>query len=208
MYRSKIKLSNITNLSDARFAAAVGIDYIGFCFDTNDLSYMPPIKAKEIFEWTSGTKIVAEFGEQGIGEIKDISELLSVDFIEMGNSILPDELAVFKIPLIKKIDLDKFDNNTLNKEIEAYKKTCYAFHLFSGSGKVDFDEDTLKVLCENNLIIWGLPLSLDNTKNIIDFYKPFALNISGGNEEKPGIKDFGEMNDWLDSIRINQFLTD
>jgi phosphoribosylanthranilate isomerase len=62
MYPAKIKLSNITNLSDARYAAAVGIDYIGFCFDTNDANYIPPVKAKEIFEWTSGTIVVAEFG--------------------------------------------------------------------------------------------------------------------------------------------------
>jgi phosphoribosylanthranilate isomerase len=203
MYPSKIKLSNITNLSDARFAAAVGIDYIGFCFDTNDVSYIPPVKAKEIFEWTSGTNIVAEFGEQSIDEIKDVSELLSVDFIEICNSILPDEFSAFQIPLIKKIDLDKFDKATLIKEIEAYKSVSHSFHLFSGSEKGGFDRDTLKVLCENNLVIWGLPLDIVNTKSIINIYKPFALNISGGNEEKPGIKDFDEMNDWLDSIRLN-----
>jgi len=202
MYPTKIKLSNITNLSDARFAAAVGIDYIGFCFDTNDVSYIPPVKAKEIFEWTSGAIIVAEFGEQSMNEIKDISELLSVDFIEIGNTIMPDELSTFQIPLIKKIDLDKFEKTTLTKEIEAYKATCQAFHLFSSSGKDDFDRDTLKELCVNNLIIWGLPLDLFNTKNIIDTYNPFALNVSGGNEEKPGIKDFDEMNEWLDSIRM------
>jgi len=203
MYPSKIKLSNINNLSDARFAAAVGIDYIGFCFDADDASYIPPVKAKEIFEWTSGINIVAEFGEQRIDEIKDISELLSVDFIELCNTILPDKLATFQIPIIKKIDLDKFDKVSLISEIEAYKKTCYAFHLFSASGKEDFYKDTLKVLCEYNLVIWGLPLTLTNTKNIIDFYKPFALNISGGNEEKPGIKDFDEMNDWLDNLRMD-----
>jgi phosphoribosylanthranilate isomerase len=203
MYTSKIKLSNITNLSDARFAAAVGIDYIGFCFDTNDVSYLPPVKAKEIFEWTSGTIIVAEFGEQSIDEIKDISELLSVDFIEISNSILPDELSTFQIPLIKKIDLDEFDMDSLSFEIETYKATCHAFHLFSSSGKDDFNRDTLKELCLNNLIIWGLPLDLYNTKNIVDTYNPFALNVSGGNEEKPGIKDFDEMNEWLDSMRID-----
>lgn len=201
MYPSKIKLSNITNLSDARFAAAVGIDYIGFCFDANDSNYIPPVKAKEIFEWTSGTLVVAEFGEQSLDEIRDISELLSVDFIEIHNSILPDELTELKVPLIKKVDLDNFDTISLQKEIDAYKATCHAFHLFSSSGTENFDGEVLKVLCQNNLIIWGLPLDLSNTKNVIESYKPFALNISGGYEEKPGIKDFDEMNDWLDSIR-------
>jgi hypothetical protein len=80
MYPSKIKLSNINNLSDARFAAAVGIDYIGFCFDADDASYIPPVKAKEIFEWTSGINIVAEFGEQRIDEIKDILKTKSQKF--------------------------------------------------------------------------------------------------------------------------------
>lgn len=204
MYPCKIKLSNITNLSDARFAAAVGIDYIGFCFDSNDVNYIPPVKAKEIFEWTSGTNVVAEFGEQSIDEIKDISDLLNVDFIEICNTILPDELTAFQVPLIKKIDLDRFDVNSLLKEVQAYKASCHAFHLFSGSGREDFDTTSLRGLCENNIIIWGLPIDKINTKNIIDTYNPFALNISGGYEEKPGLKDFDEMNDWLDSIRIEQ----
>ena len=202
MYATKIKLSNITNLSDARFAAAVGIDYIGFCFDTNDTNYIPPIKAKEIFEWTSGAIVVAEFGEQSIEEIKDISELLNVDYVEMCNSILANELSGFQISVIKKIDLDNFDGISLYQEIEAYKNVCQAFHLFSSSGKENFDSDVLMEVCKNHNIIWGLPLNILGTNNIINTYKPFALNISGGYEEKPGIKDFDEMNEWLDSIRI------
>jgi phosphoribosylanthranilate isomerase len=127
--------------------------------------------------------------------------LLSVDFIEINNSVLPDELSAFEIPLIKKIDIDKFDGNTISKEIEAYKPTCHAFHLFSGSGNCNFDTQILRELCDNNLVIWGLPLDFSNTKNIIETYKPYALNMSGGYEERLGIKDFDEMNDWLDSIR-------
>jgi hypothetical protein len=41
----------VNNLSDARYAAAVGIEYIGFCFDNSNPNYIAPIKAKEMIDW-------------------------------------------------------------------------------------------------------------------------------------------------------------
>ncbi|MCX6186100.1 MAG: hypothetical protein NTU43_03765 [Bacteroidetes bacterium] len=202
MYQTKIKLSNITNLSDARYAAAMGIDYIGFCFNTNDVNYIPPIKAKEIFEWTSGSLVVAEFGNQTFVEINDISELLNIDLLEINNQWRPNELTTLNKPIIKKIDLTANDCESLKNEIEKYAQVVFAFHLFSTSKVELSDFSCLIELCHKNKIIWGLPLNASNTQHVLSTYHPFALNISGGMEEKPGIKDFDEMNDWLESIEV------
>ncbi len=70
----KIKLGNVTNLSDARFAAAAGIDYMGFCFDPQSVSYIPPVKAKEIIDWTTGCFVVAEFGNQTMKEAASVTK--------------------------------------------------------------------------------------------------------------------------------------
>ena len=130
-FLTKVKLGNITNLSDARYAAASGIDYLGFCFDTTNQNYIAPIKAKEIIDWITGCEIVAEFGNQTIEEIQTISELLNTDIIELNNQILPNELSQFNKPIIKKIDISNFDSEDLKKEIESYKNQVELFHLFS-----------------------------------------------------------------------------
>lgn len=202
IFLTKIKLGGITNLSDARYAAAAGIDYIGFCFDTDRQNYIAPIKAKEIIDWVNGCEIVAEFGDQTIDEIQTISELINVDMIELNNSILPDELSIFDKPIIKKIEVGNYTVQTLIKEIDAYKKVVDYFHLYSSNNKNPFDEQLLIELCSQQKIFYGFDLNFNDITSKINTYKPYAVNLTGGDEEKTGYKDFEEMNELLDLIRI------
>lgn len=199
-FLSNIKISNVTNLSDARYAAAVGINYIGFCFDSESTNYIAPIKAKEMIDWITGSHIVAEFGNQSIDEIKDISELLNVDVIELNNTILPDELPSLEKAIIKKIDISIYNLTQLNTELQAYKNYCDAFHLFTTLNNLTIPENDLVNICANYKIIWGLPITNSSVLNIINGFKPYAINVSGGQEEKAGIKDFDELNDLLEVI--------
>ncbi len=204
MYSLKIKISNITNLSDARYAAAMGIDYMGFCFDKTDANYIALSKAKEIIEWTSGNLIVAEFGLQSTIEIESICKHISADVVEVNNKLLPYELATLNLPVIKKIDVNMFDNTALQKELDAYKNVCYAFHLYASSLPQKYDCNSLLETCKTVKIIWGLGYTISNTKNIINSFNPYAINTYGGHEEKTGLKDFDDINDWLDSIRLEE----
>ncbi len=201
-FLTNIKLGNITNLSDARFGAAAGATYIGFCFDPTSENYITPLKAKEIIDWVTGSSVVAEFGSQGLDEIKDISELLNVDVIEVNNRLLPDELLGLGKPIIKKIDVTVFDTTQLQVEIDAYRNVADAFHLYSHDEEKGINESQLKSLCREVNIIYGLTLNLENVLNIIESYKPFAINVSGGQEEKAGIKDFDELNELLEKIAV------
>lgn len=199
-FLTNIKLGNITNLSDARYGAAAGATYIGFCFDPSSENYITPLKAKEIIDWVTGSSVVAEFGDQTIDEIRDISELLNIDVIEVNNRILPDELLGLGKAIIKKVDISKFDVQQLQTEIDAYKQVADAFHLYASEGSVGFDKDQLVKLCGEEKIIWGLELGLDTALDIINTYKPFAIQVSGGQEEKAGVKDFDELNDLFDLL--------
>lgn len=197
----KIKLGNITNLSDARFAAAAGIDYMGFCFDPKSVSYIPPVKAKEIIDWTTGCFVVAEFGNQTIKEVSDIVEMLNIDIVELNNDLLPTDLAEIDKPIIKKIDTSLFDLTALNQIFEAYTSKVDAFHLFASQGTT-LTTDDLKQICANNKIVWGYLTAPENIKETLVNYKPYALNIVGGDEEKTGLKDFEELNNVLDALGL------
>ena len=198
-YKCKVKISEVTNLSDARYAAAMGFNYIGFCFDNEKSNYIAPIKAKEMIDWLSGSNIVAEFGNQSIDEIKDISELLQVNAIEVENRILPDELKQLSKAAIKKIDVCSFSDEELLKELEAYQSVCDAFHLYN-SKSYNENENFLKELCIKNNIIWNINCSPDTIKIIIEKHNPFAVNIVGEDEEEVGLKDFEVLNNLLEEI--------
>lgn len=193
-----IKYSNVTNLSDARYAAAVGMNYIGFCFDATNPNYITPIKAKEISDWLTGSFIVAEFGDQPLNDINDISELLQVDVIELENRLLPDEVATLEKPVIKKINTQEFSFDQLITELNAYQNVCDAFHLYASSNS--FSDTELKQLCSNFKIIWGLPYTMEGVITLIHTYQPFAISINGGEEEVIGMKDFDDINDLIERL--------
>lgn len=203
-FLTKVKLGEVTNLSDARYAAAVGIDYIGFCFDPTNANYIAPIKAKEMMDWVTGSHLVAEFGEQPFNEIKDISELLQVDVIELNNTLLPDELPALGKAIIKKIDVNQFTPETLAVEIKAYANNCDAFHLYASALPEKYDCVEMAKLCETYQIIWGLEVSTNTIINTINSFKPFAINLTGGDEEQIGIKDFDQLNELLECITVDE----
>jgi phosphoribosylanthranilate isomerase len=198
----KIKLGNITNLSDARFAAAAGIDYMGFCFDNNNVNYIPPVKAKEIIDWTSGCYVVAEFGNQSIHEIMAITEMLNIDIVEINNLLSPTDLTEIDKPIIKKLDVSLLNKETLTAEIVLYSTKVDAFHLFASYEINSISAEQLKEICTNNKIIWGINTSSKTIKSINETYQPYALNITGGDEEKTGVKDFDELNEILEVLGI------
>jgi len=203
IYLTKVKLAGITNLSDARYAAASGIDYLGFCFDTQKKNYIAPIKAKEMIDWINGCEIVAEFGEQSLEEIQTISDLLKVDLIELENQILPNELNQFNKPIIKKIDLAKFDLELLEIELESYKSFVKIFHLYSSESIKTADKKKLISFCDQYKIILGFELRPDNIISTIHSFNPYAINLLGKDEEKIGYKDFDEMNELLELIMLS-----
>ena len=49
-------------------------------------------------------------------------------------------------------------------------------------------------------MIWGNDVNANNIKNIVDEYRPYAINISSDVEEKIGLKNFDELNELLEIV--------
>ncbi len=202
-YLSKLKLSPITNLADARFAAAAGIDYMGFCFDPSSKDFITPIKAKEIIEWTSGSHTVAEFGAQSLQEIIEITELLNMDIVALNNRILPDELVQIGKPVMKVIDSSLMDLNTIEIELESYSPFADAF-ILSGNLNHKLHKDRLQAIFNTYKIIWASHVEPLQIKEIIETFKPYAINLQAGIEEKTGLKEFDALYDVLEAIEVTK----
>ncbi len=199
----KLKLSPITNLSDARFAAAAGFHYMGFCFDPSAVDFLLPIKAKEILEWTSGSHCVGEFGDQSAEEIQEISELLGVDVILLDNHIFPDEFSHFSKPIIKVIGLNQMDEAAVKREIAAYSPFCDAFQL-NAQGISVANLLWVKPLTESHKIIMNVGNDASAINEIDSLISPFAMHLQAATEEQTGMRDFSDLNALLEAIGATQ----
>ena len=81
-----LKFSHISNLSDARYAAGMWADFIGFSFDPGSSDFLDPNRAAEIKSWVNGPAMVAEFGNQPPEWIDDICSKLNIGVIEIPQS--------------------------------------------------------------------------------------------------------------------------
>lgn len=197
-FLTQLKLSPVASLADARFAAAAGFSYLGFCFDPKHPDFILPIRAKEIIEWISGSHFVGEFGDQSAEEIQQISELMQVDIILVNNGLFPDELKEFSKPVIKAIEPHLFSEEEMLRILEAYQPVVDAFQLNGLPLRIAF----LKELMSHFKIILDPKTDHTNLKTLVNEIRPHALNLSPGKEEKTGIQEFDELNDIIESLRV------
>lgn len=79
-----VKVSNISNLSDARYCSGMGVDMLGFCVIPGRPNYIAPQLYQQIRGWIPGPKIVAEiYGLRSAEDLTDIINHYAPDYFEM-----------------------------------------------------------------------------------------------------------------------------
>lgn len=82
--KSIVKVSHLSNLSDARYCAGMGVDMLGFCVVPGGIHFMPVKVFQDIRGWISGPRIIAElYGLSSAPEVTDIVNAYSPDFLEL-----------------------------------------------------------------------------------------------------------------------------
>lgn len=80
----KIKIAHISNLSDARFFSAFGVDYFGFSLDSLNPNVVTVNEVKDITQWLYKPILVGEFGiHQNQTEIAYLAQQLSLQEIQI-----------------------------------------------------------------------------------------------------------------------------
>jgi phosphoribosylanthranilate isomerase len=196
-----VKVGGITNLSDARYCAGMGVDMLGFCFSQNSIAYIELENFKEIASWVSGVEIIAEFEDESKDQIEAILSTYSF------SGILTKSLEAGKyfqskgIKVILSLDLDSKDQfDQFRSNLSNY----VSFDLI----QISSDEPEIISSLNGHLSDWAKKISIlksfDNTPGKIldhiteESFKGVALN--GSHEVKPGFKDYDEIADILEVL--------
>lgn len=206
--RTNLKLGEITNLSDARFAAGRGADFVGFNFTPNHAAYLAPEQAQEIIGWLDGPKLVGEWNEGIADIISDTAERLELDYIQLNfvDPSLGNQLQDWNI--IQQLDLTRHIGEII-KQIED-TQAFTGIYLLSLPHDADLDKyleesahmQMLQSVCKDYPVMLNFPFTPDNLITVLDALNPFGINLNGGKEIKPGYKDFDLLNELVDLIEI------
>lgn len=176
--RTFVKVSTISNLSDARYCAGMGVDLLGFCVVEGQDQYIKPAHFQEIRGWVTGPKIVAEaYGLTDPSKIESILEHYKPDYLEIG----VNELAVlssFPIPVILAVSDDLlFDSLPVTP---AY---------LIGNEPIS---STIPFLVRLN--------STQDVQSVLDNPMINGIVLKGGAELKPGLKNTEMINEVLELL--------
>ncbi len=174
-----VKVGNITNLTDARYCAGMGVNQLGFNVEDPNFTVE---KFKEITGWLEGIEYVAEFDKLAADKVITAVEQLGVNWVEIQNPALigPLKDAGYNV-ILNVLNISGFDAGQLIEELKDHVNMFIAPKGFKGD----------KVL--QHLITYdggGFP----EDENIRGY------SLSGENEVKPGLKDFDVLMDVLEAL--------
>jgi len=191
--KTKVKVGNITNLSDARYCAGMGVDMLGFPISgPNGLSLE---KFKEINGWVTGPELVLEIDSPE--NAAELAEQFYGNHIEIEAALLPSLKDIKGISLLVRVDLSE------------WKKTSSLLHPFKQYIRFlvvkDYLDASIKVLKEVALDYSILAEYSSNDgalEELLDLpIKGIALK--GGEELKPGLKDYEQLSGILEKLEVD-----
>ena len=191
--RTVVLVSGINNLSDARYCAGMGVDFLGFNIDSENDKYVSPELFKELKGWVSGVNIVTE------------SSNTSSNNNYMADSHLIKSLELLqecKSPTFLSLPLDVAVSNTSSLLSNA-SKIKYLIVTDNTDGFNAYKLGQLKELGSNFEVLLGFGVKADNVNELIEGNILKGIALQGSDEIRPGFKDYDELADILEAIEID-----
>jgi phosphoribosylanthranilate isomerase len=192
MLKTKVILSSVTNLSDARYASGMGVDYIGFAINPDNERYVTAESAQMIKGWLSGVRIIGEIDSFPVNNMA----AYPLDFVQTNNPALVDD----------------FDNPVLFQDVDTLKIEQLATTLETTAGKVNFFilrvpagqlssfHQQLSDICSRFPVFIATDFNSASLQNVLDKLKPKGIVLYGSIEEKPGFSSYDGIADILEQL--------
>lgn len=194
--KTLVKVSNITNLSDARYCAGMGVEMIGFVMDKFSADYTSPEKMKEIKSWVAGVLVVGETQSADYEEVKALVEAYEIDILQISEAGLLPQIADLGKPIILKLE---FESAYLENYLERYAQFV-EFFLVDGGDFSDFARYTLKEYSFNYPIVLDFGITAENINELLEEMQIKGIALKGSNEIRPGYKDYDELSEILELL--------
>ena len=200
--RTTVKVGNISNLSDARYCAGMGVQYLGFTLDSTHKDYVDQDTLKTIKEWIVGPVIVGEFSESNRTLIEDSIIHNDIDCIQITNPDILAESPMFNMPVILKIDISSFQNLEQLQNIMDFNKDKIIFFLLDKSTDSVIQDEDIRNLAAHFKIMKGYSIDKEQVNSWITGTDIFGIALKGGTEIKPGFKEYDELAEILEAIEV------
>lgn len=199
--RTRIKICGITRPQDLSCAVQAGADAVGFVFHPSSKRFVTPEQAAQLVRSLPAfVSSVALFVHPEPQVVREVIEVMRPTVLQFHGDETPEYCESFNMPYIKAFRVGAPGLDTP----ETLAQFCLRFQsarawlfdsytpAYGGSGHT-FDHSLLSGVAEipeqhrAPMVLSG-GLNVDNLEMLVRRLRPFAVDVSSGVEEKPGIK--------------------
>lgn len=175
-----VKVGNISNLSDARYCAGMGVDLLGFTVVPGKEGYVEPKQFQEMRGWFAGPQVVAE--AYGADDLNDIINQYQPDLVELS----VEDLMVLHPSGIKLIVATSIEGFGRHKHVIDQYKSDIAFLLVPEP----VTDRELRDLAAEFQVLVDNPGR--NMQHLIEI-PGVGIALKGSSEDRPGYKNYDEL---------------
>jgi phosphoribosylanthranilate isomerase len=190
----KVKICGITNLTDARRAVKHGADFLGFNFYHKSPRYISPAAAARIVQkLPRRVKAVGVFVNENESDVLRIARQVKLNQLQLHGDESPESVERLRreFPVIKAI---RVRDNGLSLQLKGLAKADAVLldgfdgKQYGGTGKT-FDWTVLRRATVRQRVFLAGGLTAENVGEAILVGRPYAVDVCGGVESRPGKKD-------------------
>ena len=188
----RVKICGITSADQALMVQESGADALGLVIYEKSPRYVDIEQAAKIrASITSDSLAIALLVNPSEVLVNQVIEQVKPDFIQFHGDETPEFCHQFNFPFIRAVRMR--EGLDINAEVAAYKAEggflfdAWSDDLYGGTGH-SFDWSRLPITTDYKLILAG-GLKPENVAQAIAKTKPYMVDVSGGVEASPGIKD-------------------
>lgn len=193
MLKTQVKVSSIANLSDARYCAGMGVEWLGFPLQEIMLE-----RFTEIRNWLAGVQIVGEFTKATAEQIREAVATYKPDVIEVDSSVSLVAIQSIEIPKILRVNID-----TDNLPSIFTASAPYVSHFLLVGDSVDSltgMEASVEIWAAQYSIILGLDIPESDLNEWVEQSSIQGIGLVAGDEDRPGFRDFTDLMSILEKL--------
>ncbi|MGJ7437683.1 phosphoribosylanthranilate isomerase [Streptococcus equinus] len=191
---TKVKICGLTTKEAVEVAVNSGADYIGFVF-AKSKRQVGIKQASHLAQFIPKTvQKVGVFVSPTLMELQEAIVKVPLDLVQIHGEFFDEDFEKLDVPSIRAIPVEK----TL-EEIQTKADFLLFDAPLAGSGKT-FDWELLKDENIEKPYFLAGGLTVDNVKQAITFFRPYAVDVSSG-VETDGKKDLLKIMRFIESVK-------
>jgi phosphoribosylanthranilate isomerase len=193
MLKTQVKVSSIANLSDARYCAGMGVEWLGF-----PLQEITVEKFTEIRNWLAGVQIVGEFTKATADQVREAVAIYQPDVIEVDSSVSLVAIQSIDVSKILRVNID-----TDNLPAIFAASAPYVTHFLLVGDSADSlagMEASVEIWAAQYPIIVGLDIPESDLDEWVEQSSIQGIGLVAGEEDRPGFRDFTDLMTILEKL--------